>query len=121
MKRILIVEDEEMVRELTKSFAEKIGYQVIEAFNGQDGLQKFDQDNNFDLILVDILMPVMDGVKFIIKVRQKYSGPIIVMSAHTGKYTGEDITKAGANYFLPKPFRFENFESAVNSVLDKFK
>jgi len=69
MSKILIVEDDKELNELVCSFFENNNYNVVSSFNGKEALEKLEKEN-FDLILSDIMMPVLDGFSFVEKVRR---------------------------------------------------
>ena len=80
MHNILIVEDEKGIRETLAVFLKNQGYQIYEACNGQEGLQLIEQ-HDIHLAIVDIMMPIMDGITMVLKVRQSHDFPIIFVSA----------------------------------------
>lgn len=84
---ILIVEDEKGIRETLKIFLKNQGYQVLEAENGKQGLEMIGH-HDIHLAIVDIMMPVMDGMTMVMKLRENYDFPIIFLSAKS-----EDLDK----------------------------
>jgi two-component system, NtrC family, response regulator AtoC len=104
-RTILVVEDEENLRHMLRVMLEKQGYGVEEAANGSEGLQKAVQ-GNFDFILSDIRMPVMDGPEFL---RQssaaRVAATIIMMSAYGTVETAVECMKLGAYDYVSKPFK----------------
>lgn len=84
---ILIVEDEKGIRETLKIFLKNQGYQVLEAENGKQGLEMIEH-HNIHLAIVDIMMPVMDGMTMVMRLRENYDFPIIFLSAKS-----EDLDK----------------------------
>ncbi len=70
MKRILLVEDDDMLREITSLILKKSHFEIVEAVNGYDALQLFDE--SIDLVLTDIIMPKMDGIELILELQKKY-------------------------------------------------
>ena len=79
-KKILIVEDDEHIRELLRLYLEREGYKIIEAENGQVGVDKW-REQDPDMILLDVMMPVMDGWQVCKIVRKESQVPIIIMTA----------------------------------------
>jgi DNA-binding response OmpR family regulator len=105
-KRILIVEDEELIRKFLRLQLSKWGYEVIEAEDGVQAILKFGKED-FDLIICDIMMPNKDGWELIKEVKlgpKTKDIPVIVL---TGKTKDSDMFKGydmGASYYMTKPF-----------------
>ena len=103
MKKILIVDDEFEMRQLLKIYLRKDNYQVDEAENGQEAYEKI-KKNDYDLMILDVMMPIMDGWQTIEQVRKNSDIPIIMLTA---KGTTQDkVTgfSTGADDYLVKPF-----------------
>ena len=116
---ILIVEDEKGIRETLAIFLRNQGYSVIQAINGKDALEKVTKEVH--LAIVDIMMPVMDGIEFTLKVREQYDFPIIFLSAKS-----EDIYKinglnVGADDYVTKPFEVSVLLARVNSHIRRYE
>ena len=116
---ILIVEDEKGIRETLAIFLRNQGYSVIQAINGKDALEKVTKEVH--LAIVDIMMPVMDGIEFTLKVREQYDFPIIFLSAKS-----EDIDKInglnlGADDYVTKPFEVSVLLARVNSHIRRYE
>jgi two-component system, chemotaxis family, chemotaxis protein CheY len=105
-KRVLIVDDAALVRTYYRQALEGAGYAVDEALNGLEGLEKLLM-HSFDVVIVDINMPQMDGMTFLRTLRSKelpVSGiPALVTSTEAGPQDFSAARKAGANYYLVKP------------------
>ena len=117
-KKILVAEDEEETRELIAVKLQKAGYDVFEAGDGAEAL-KLAQENVPDLILSDILMPVMDGLEFLEKLRATESGkdiPFIVVTAKG--YLKSHFERIGVDGFIIKPCLPEELITKVKEVLD---
>lgn len=100
---ILVVEDEDGIRETINIFLKNQGYETVIAKNGQEGL-KLLEENTIHLAIVDIMMPVMDGITMVMKLREKYDIPVIFLSAKSediDKITGLNV---GADDYVTKPF-----------------
>lgn len=90
---ILVVEDEQGIREAIGIYMKNQGYNVILAANGKEGLEKI-ETNDIHLAIVDIMMPVMDGISMVMEARKHHDFPILFLSAKS-----EDIDKiTGLNY-----------------------
>lgn len=102
-KTILIVEDESRMRKLINDYFTREGFKVIEAENGVEGLEKF-KENNINIIILDIMMPLLDGFKVCTEIRLSSDVPIILLTAKSeenDKLTGYEL---GADDYVTKPF-----------------
>lgn len=120
MHNILIVEDEKGIRETLAVFLKNQGYQIYEACNGQEGLQLIEH-HDIHLAIVDIMMPIMDGITMVLKVRQSHDFPIIFLSAKSediDKITGLNI---GADDYVTKPFEPMELIARVNSNIRRYE
>ena len=119
--KILVVEDEERIRKVIKSFLEKKGYNVKEACDGEEGLDIF-YEWNPDLILLDVMMPKKDGFTLAQEIRALNPDiPVIFLTAKTMK---EDILegfKIGADDYLTKPFSMEELLLRIEAILRRVK
>ncbi|MDP8242324.1 MAG: response regulator, partial [Candidatus Celaenobacter antarcticus] len=116
-KHILIIDDEESIRELCKEFLEEEGYKVTLAVDGQDGLDKMSYDD-FDLYMVDMVMPRLDGLETMKRIKKKQ--PLAVIIITTGFSSIEGAVKAvhaGAFQYLSKPINAEELLEAVKKGL----
>ena len=80
-RKILIVDDEARMRKLVKDFLLIKGYRVLEAADGEQAVDMFFQDKEIDLIILDIMMPTLDGISTTFKIREQRNIPIIMLSA----------------------------------------
>jgi len=107
-RRVLVVEDDGMVRRLLAAVLEKGGYTVAQAGNGIEALVCIDSDP-IDIIVLDLLMPVMDGLKFLHQLRQvrKLDIPVLVLTASLNHAGGDEqrILDAGADRVSRKPVK----------------
>jgi len=105
LKRILVVDDEENMRHMLSLLLRREGYGVETAEDGQKALERL-QESEFDLILCDLRMPVMDGMAFLEAAREKgVDATIIMMSAYGTVDTALEAIKRGAYDYIPKPFK----------------
>lgn len=117
---ILIVEDEQGIRETLKIFLKNQGYHILEAANGKEGLEII-QNHEIHLAIVDIMMPVMDGITMVMKLRNDYDFPIIFLSAKSediDKITGLNL---GADDYVTKPFEPMELIARVNSNMRRYE
>ncbi|MBE6024181.1 MAG: response regulator transcription factor [Cellulosilyticum sp.] len=118
--RILVVEDEVEIAKAIEVYLKTQQYEVVKASNGQEALELFEKES-FDLILMDLMMPIMDGVQTTLKIREKSIVPIIMLTAKsedTDKIWGLNI---GADDYVTKPFNPMELLARVNSALRRSK
>jgi len=120
MKRILIIEDQQSIAELERDYLEISGFQVNIKNNGREGLTQA-LEHNYDLILLDLMLPDMDGFDICKKIRKKKNIPILIISAK-----GEDIDKIrglglGADDYISKPFSPSELVARVKAHLSRFE
>jgi len=113
---ILVVDDESEIRRLARRALERQGYQVLDASNGREALALLDaRGPSIDLVLTDVVMPVMDGTELMTEVRGRGSRlPFLFMSG----YTGERLDTLAEVTVLPKPWALADLTDAVRRVLD---
>ena len=117
-KTILIIEDEIRIRFLLKDYLLSEGFSVIEACDGEEGLMAF-KNNNVDLILLDIMMPKIDGLTVLENIRTVSTTPIILLTAKSqeeDKLYGYDI---GADDYITKPFSPKILVAKVKALLKR--
>lgn len=123
MKRILIIEDDKSISELQKDYLEMSGYEVICAFDGKTGLN-YIKDNNFDLVILDLMLPERDGFEILREVADSKEIPILIVSAKSEEVYKIKGLNLGADDYITKPFGMGELVARVNSHLktyDKFK
>lgn len=116
---VLIVEDEKGICETLTIFLESQGYQVLQAYNGLEGLQLL-ENNEVHLAIVDIMMPIMDGITMVSHLRKKSDIPVIFLSAKSediDKITGLNL---GADDYVTKPFEPMELMARVNSNIRRY-
>ena len=116
MSKILIVDDAAFMRMMIKDSLKKGGYtDFIEAENGEIALAEY-KENRPDLVLLDITMPVMDGVTALRKIRQIDPNAVVVMISAMGQQSFVvDAVQAGAKDFIVKPFEVERLRKVMDS------
>lgn len=117
---ILVVEDEKGIRETVTVFLKNQGYHVLQASNGEEGLALI-AANEIHLAIVDIMMPVMDGITMVLKLRENYDFPVIFLSAKSediDKITGLNI---GGDDYITKPFEAMELVARVNSNIRRYQ
>ncbi len=114
--KILVVDDEKKLVSLIKAYLEKEGYRVATAFDGQSALEGWEREAP-DLIVLDILLPRLDGYDFCRRVRQTANTPIIMLSAkseETDKLIGLEL---GADDYMTKPFSLRELTARIKAIL----
>jgi DNA-binding response OmpR family regulator len=114
--RILLVDDEQPVQKLLTFPLEKEGYEVVQALDGQQALQAFDQQQ-FDLVVLDIMLPRMDGLEVCRRLRAKSRVPIIMLTAKAEEIDKVIGLEIGADDYITKPFSMREFRSRVRAAL----
>ena len=114
--KLLIVDDEQDMRTLIRSFLVAEGYQVLEASNGAEALMLLEK-NVPDLILADVMMPFMDGYALIEEVRKTRDVPVIVLSAKGEEWDKVKGLKLGADDYIAKPFHSAELIARIETVL----
>lgn len=108
MLKILIVEDEVSIRTIIKKYLSKFDIECIEAENGKKGLDVFEKNkDNIDLVLMDVMMPEMDGIECTKEIRKISDVPIIMLTAKSEDEDEIEGLEVGANDFITKPFNLE--------------
>ncbi|MEK3989058.1 response regulator transcription factor [Robertmurraya sp. FSL R5-0851] len=119
MKRILLAEDEEVLRMLVVDTLEEEDYEVDEAADGTEAVQLF-EENSYDLLVLDYMMPGLTGLEVIDHVRQKDKDvKILMLSAKSQQYEQEKVIEAGANYFMAKPFSPMELKGKLGDILNE--
>lgn len=115
-KKILIVEDEANIRELLRLYLEREGYTVLEAENGVEGIKKWKSDKP-DMLLLDVMMPVMDGWAVCREIRAESDVPIIMLTAKGETADRVSGLEMGADDYIVKPFEVKELLARVHAVL----
>ena len=114
--RILLVDDEQSIQTLLSYPLRKDGYHVTSALDGNDALERFEQ-GRFDLVILDLMLPRLDGVEVCRRLRSRSQVPIIMLTAkgsETDKVAGLEV---GADDYITKPFSMREFRSRVKAAL----
>lgn len=114
--RILLVDDEQSIQTLLSYPLRKDGYHVTSALDGREALQRFGE-SRFDLVILDVMLPKLDGVEVCRQLRRSSQVPIIMLTAkdsETDKVAGLEV---GADDYITKPFSMREFRSRVKATL----
>ena len=118
MKRLLIVDDEDKIREVIKEYAEFSGYAAEEAADGMSaiGMVKL---NDYDLIIMDVMMPKLDGFSAVKEIQKIKNIPVIMLSARGEEYDKLFGFELGIDDYVVKPFSPKELMARVNAVLSR--
>lgn len=116
-KKVLVAEDSSVIQNLTKKILQIQNYQISSVKNGEQVLKHLENES-FDIILMDINMPIMDGMECAKKIRalndkEKAQTPIIAITGNAKNYSMEDFKSVGINEYLPKPLNFDDLVETV--------
>lgn len=121
-KTILVIDDDSGVQRMVQIVLEDAGFNVVSLGSARRGLDEIEKgDRPFDLIITDIIMPEMEGIEFISRIKTQHKDlPVIAISGGGRSHNLDFLTfaeKLGANAVLPKPFRRDQLLDIVNTVL----
>jgi two-component system response regulator PilR (NtrC family) len=115
--RILVVDDEETIRLTLDECLTSIGYEVVTASNGEDALQKF-VPGKFDCVISDLMMPAMDGMELLKRIRLKDGDVYFLMiTGYPGIDSAVNAMKEGAYDYLTKPFHMEDIQMKIEKAI----
>jgi len=117
MTKILVVDDEERMRKLVKDFLSSKGYVVFEASNGEDAVNIFLADKDIGLIILDVMMPVMDGWEACKLIREYSKVPIIMLTAKSEEKDELKGFELGIDEYITKPFSPKILVARVEAIL----
>ncbi len=115
--KVLVVDDESRMRKLVKDFLEREGYRVLEAENGEKAVDLFFEQKDIALILLDVMMPKMDGWQVLKEIRQYSKVPIIMLTARADERDELLGFELGVDEYIAKPFSPKILVARVNAVL----
>ena len=117
MQKILVVDDESRIRKLVRDFLVKNDYEVIEAADGEEALDIFYRDKEIALIILDIMMPKLNGYEVCKEVRESSSVPIIMLTAKAEESDELGGFEVGADEYISKPFSPKILVARVEAIL----
>jgi DNA-binding response OmpR family regulator len=121
MKRILLAEDEEVLRMLVADTLEDEDYMIDEAADGGEAMELF-QNQSYDLVILDYMMPIFTGLEVIKQIRNTETDghtKILMLSAKNQTFEQEQILQTGADYFMAKPFSPMKLLELVEDILNE--
>ena len=120
MTQVLGVEDDKEIREGVEIYLKSQGYEVFQAADGVEGLEVIEKED-IHLAIVDIMMPRMDGISMVVKLREKYDFPVIFLSAKSEEVDKIMGLNMGADDYVTKPFTPMELLARVNSQLRRYR
>lgn len=118
--RILVVDDEEKIRSVIKEYAKFEGYDVDEAEDGRSAIDKC-SNNDYDIVVMDIMMPKLDGFSAVKEIRKISNIPIIMLSARAEEYDKLFGFEMGIDDYVVKPFSPKELMARINAVITRSK
>jgi DNA-binding response OmpR family regulator len=116
--KILVVDDEDMIRKLIRKYAEFEGYEVTEAVDGMDAVIKL-RNGSYDLVVMDIMMPELDGFSACREIRKFSNVPIIMLSARGEEYDKINGFEIGIDDYVVKPFSPKELMLRINAIIKR--
>lgn len=121
MAKLLIVDDEIQIIELIKKYAKFSGYEYDVAYNGQEAIDMVSDESDYDLIVMDIMMPEVDGFTAVKEIRKKSSVPVILLSARSEEYDKLYGFDLGIDDYVTKPFSPKELMMRIAAILNRYK
>lgn len=118
---ILVVDDDELIRDLLVTVLELEGFLVKTVESGNEALEFLEKENRVDAVVSDILMPGITGMELLVAIKKKYRLPVILMTGFSGRYSPQEAIASGADGFFSKPFKNFALVSELRRVLIKYK
>ncbi len=118
--KILVVDDEAKIREVIKEYAEFEGYEIDEANDGMEAISKC-RENNYDIIVMDIMMPKLDGFSAIKEIKKIKNVPVIMLSARSEEYDKLHGFDIGIDDYVVKPFSPKELMARINAIISRTK
>ena len=117
--KILVVDDESRMRKLVRDFLVKNGYLVMEASNGEEAVDIFMSNNDIALIIMDVMMPKLDGYQASVEIRKLSNVPIIMLTAKSNEIDELKGFEIGVDEYITKPFSPKILVARVGAVLKR--
>ncbi|MCR4693712.1 MAG: response regulator transcription factor [Pseudobutyrivibrio sp.] len=121
MKNILVVDDEEKIRSIIRKYGEFEGYSITEAKDGMDAIEKVKAGGDYDVIIMDVMMPELDGFSACTEIKKIKDIPVIMLSARGEEYDRIHGFEAGVDDYVVKPFSPKELMMRVNVVTTRGK
>lgn len=122
MYHILVTDDEEMIRTLIRKYAEFEGHRVTEAKNGMEAVELCRKDPaQFDILIMDVMMPELDGFSAVAEIRKTCSAPVLMLSARGEEYDKIHGFELGVDDYVVKPFSPKELMMRVNVIMNRVR
>lgn len=118
LPNILVVEDDEEINNLISNALQKEGYNIIQAYDGKQAIEKY--SDNFQLVILDLMLPYIDGIEVLRKIREKSTVPIIILSAKDEETDTVIGLSIGADDYMVKPFSLRELVARVKAQLRRY-
>ena len=118
--KILVVDDESRMRKLVRDFLTRQNYEVLEAADGEEALDIFYKDKAIALLILDVMMPDMNGFQVLQKIREKNNVPVLMLTAKSDEEDKVSGLRLGADDYLTKPFGINELMARVNSLIRRY-
>lgn len=112
MSRLLIIEDDVNINEMLQEAFGKKGYEVVSAYSGTEGILRIEKET-YQMVILDLMLPGMDGQQVLKNICEKSNVPVIVLSAKDELDTKVDLLMSGASDYMTKPFELKELEARV--------
>lgn len=116
--KILVIEDDKRIREMIKEYLENSDYEVIEAADGNEGLEKFSIDD-YSIVLLDVMLPTIDGWSVLREIRKKSEVPVIMVTARGEEYDKLFGFDLGADDYIVKPFSPKELLARIKAIIKR--
>lgn len=117
MNKILVADDEARMRKLVRDFLTRAGYDVIEAADGEEALDKFYANKDIKLVILDVMMPGYNGYEVCAEIREKSTVPVIILTAKSAEEDELEGFENGADEYITKPFSPKILVARVDAIL----
>ncbi len=119
-ERILVVDDDQGVRDALSEFLLSLGYSIVAVESGEEALSEFDR-GEFDIVMADLIMPNMDGMELLRRVRDMKNTDVIflMITGHPSIGTAVEAINRGADDYITKPFHLEDVKLRISKALEK--
>ena len=116
---ILVVDDEKEIADLLEIYLISDGFQVLKAYSAKEGLRIL-EEKKIDLVLLDVMMPDMDGFQVLQKIREKNNVPVLMLTAKSDEEDKVSGLRLGADDYLTKPFSINELMARINSLIRRY-
>lgn len=118
--KVLVVDDDNNICDLIELYLQKEGYRVFKAFNGDEALKIF-KEKQIDIIVLDIMMPIMDGYEVLKEIRKSSQAPVLMLTAKGETFDRVLGLELGADDYMVKPFEPKEMVARIRAILRRYK